>query len=59
MEIVQPNRPDEKKLLENLFKLPNPQAFIEETQKKLEEERKNREYFYNEVAEFKKSEFIL
>lgn len=51
--------PNQKELLDGIFKLPNPQDFIEKAQQKLEEERKKREYFYNEVAEFKKSEFIL
>ncbi len=59
MGIAQPNQPDQKEILDYIFKLSNPQKFIQEAQKTLEEERKKREYFYNEVAEFKKSEFIL
>jgi Uma2 family endonuclease len=50
---------DKDKLVDTIFSLSNPEKFIEEIQHKLEEERRKREYFYNEVAEFKKSEFIL
>jgi Uma2 family endonuclease len=51
--------PNQKELLDFIFKLSSPEKFIQEAHQKLEEERKKREYFYNEVAEFKKSEFIL
>lgn len=53
------SQPNQKELLDKIFKLSNIEDFVEEVQQKLKEERKKREYFYNEVAEFKKSEFIL
>lgn len=53
------SQPNQKEILDNIFKLSNPKEFLETAHQKLEEERKKREYFYNEVAEFKKSEFIL
>jgi len=59
MGISQLNQKEHKELLDKIFNLSNPKDFLQEVQKKLEEERKKREYFYNEVAEFKKSEFIL
>lgn len=59
MGISQPNQQEQKEILDRIFKSSNPQFFVDKIQQKLEEERKKREYFYNEVAEFTKSEFIL
>ncbi len=59
MGISQQNQLDQKEILDKIFQLSNPQRFIQLANEKLEEERKKREYFYNEVAEFTKSEFIL
>lgn len=53
------SQPNQKEILDEIFKLPNPKKFLEMAHQKFEEERKKREYFYNEVAEFTKSEFIL
>jgi Uma2 family endonuclease len=59
MGISQQSQKEQKEILDKIFNLHNPKKFLEEAHQKLEEERKKREYFYNEVAEFKKSEFIL
>ena len=59
MGIAYRNQLNENEILNQILQLSNPQKFIKEVQQTLEEERKKREYFYNEVAEFKKSEFIL
>lgn len=59
MGISTPKQKNQKELLDEIFNLSNPQHFLQLANEKLDEERKKREYFYNEVAEFTKSEFIL
>ena len=45
-------------LIEKVFVSPEAQLIVDEVQKKLDEERRRRELFYNEITEYEKAEFI-
>jgi len=45
-------------LIEKIFVEPEAQLIVDEIQKKLNEEKRRRELFYNEITEYEKAEFI-
>jgi len=48
----------QKEMIKNLLNLPHAAIILNEVHKKLEEEQKRRETFYNEISEYEKAEFI-
>ena len=48
----------QKELVNNILALPNAPMIVKEVEAKLEEERKRRAKFYNEITEEEKAEFI-
>lgn len=48
----------DKQLIAKILKKPNASAIVEQVRLALEEERKKRALFYNEISEYEKAEFI-